>query len=120
MNLLQRPISKPPQAEKLPLLEPGDNLDQKTFHARYESMPEDVRAELIEGVVYMPSRVKAPHGRSHSRAMTWLWLYQAATPGTDVLDNASAILGDESEPQPDGCLIVLPECGGQTHLDKDE
>jgi len=27
----------------IPLLEPGDHLDQKTFHERYEAMPEDVK-----------------------------------------------------------------------------
>ncbi|MBI2480657.1 MAG: hypothetical protein HYV60_19140, partial [Planctomycetia bacterium] len=31
----------------IPPLEPGDHLDQKTFHVRYEAMPEDVKAELI-------------------------------------------------------------------------
>jgi hypothetical protein len=29
----------------LPPLEPDDDLNQKTFHARYEAMPEDFRAE---------------------------------------------------------------------------
>jgi hypothetical protein len=36
---------------KMPPLEPGDRLDQKTFHERYEAMPEHVKAELIGGVV---------------------------------------------------------------------
>ena len=31
-------------AEPMPPLEPGDHLDQKTFHQRYKAMPEDVRA----------------------------------------------------------------------------
>src|SRR5262249_11215700 len=45
--------------------------------------------------------------------------YQAETPGTDALDNTSAILGDDSEPQPDACILILPECGGQTREDED-
>lgn len=40
---------------RLPPLENGDRLDQKTFHARYEGMPAHVRAELIEGTVHITS-----------------------------------------------------------------
>src|SRR5262245_15062541 len=41
-----------PRTKTLPPLENGDHLDQPTFHARYEAMPEDCRAELIGGIVY--------------------------------------------------------------------
>ena len=74
-------------------LEPGDCLDQKTFHARYEAMPEPVKAELIEGVVYRPSPLKLEHGDVHGEVIAWLKLYKAATPGTRVVDNATTILG---------------------------
>ncbi len=103
--------------EPIPSLEPGDHLDQKTFHERYKAMPEGVRAELIGGVVYMPSPLKSRHGRSHQRMNIWLGLYYLATPGTDLLDNATSVLGESSEPQPDASLVILPECGGQTHDD---
>jgi hypothetical protein len=43
------------RARTLPPLANGDHLDQRTFHARYEAMPEDFRAELIGGIVYMTS-----------------------------------------------------------------
>lgn len=95
----------------VPALQPGDHLDQPTFHARYEAMPEHVRAELIGGIVYMPSPVKADHGDVHGELITWLTLFKAATPGTRVLDNATQILGDDSEPQPDAALLIT---GGQT------
>lgn len=97
----------------LPLLQEGERLDQKTFHARYEGMPPHVKAELIEGVVHMPSPLKTGHGRPHGRLMSWLGLYQEATPGTDFLDNATVILGEWSEPQPDACLFLLRDFGGQ-------
>src|SRR3954467_15318740 len=88
------------EEDTLPPLENGEHLDQPTFHARYEAMPENVRAELIGGRVYlMTSPVFKPHGRPHSRITTWLGNYQAATPGTDTYDNTSAILGNDSEPQ---------------------
>jgi Uma2 family endonuclease len=103
-----------PEEKSLPPLENGDHLDQETFHARYEAMPEDVRAELVGGVVYMPSPLKRPHGRMHVRVIRWLSEYEEATPGTEVLDNATNILGPQSEPQPDASLRILPDRGGQT------
>ncbi|MFI5459734.1 MAG: hypothetical protein ACHRXM_30280 [Isosphaerales bacterium] len=33
----------------------GQRLDQPTFHALYEAMPPGTQAELINGVVLMPS-----------------------------------------------------------------
>ena len=97
-------------------LEAGDHLDQATFHVRYESMPPGVRAELVAGVVYMPSPLRAEHGDLHAQLITWLTLYAAATPATRALDNATIILGQESEPQPDGCLLLRAEHGGRTRL----
>jgi Uma2 family endonuclease len=105
--------------EMIPPLEAGDRLDQKTFHERYEAMPPHIKAELIGGVVYMPSPLKPRHGRMHTRVMTWLGHYEEETPGVEACDNTTAILGPESEPQPDGYLIVLPTCGGQTSLNSD-
>jgi len=118
MNEIATAVAKTP-TEPIPPLEAGDHLDQKTFHERYKAMPRNIRAELIEGVVYMPSPLKAPHGRSHSELGTWLTRYKAHTPGTDVLDNATAILDDSNEPQPDAALRVLPEYGGQTQENTD-
>jgi Uma2 family endonuclease len=103
----------------LPPLEAGDRLDQPTFHARYEAMPEDTRAELIGGIVYMPSPLKQPHGRMHVLVVRWLGAYEDATPGIESLDNATNILGPESEPQPAVCLRILPAYGGQT-LEEDQ
>src|SRR5262245_7571219 len=110
------PAVGPQPPGELPPLEPGDHLDQKTFHARYEAMPEDTRAELIGGIVFMPSPLKRPHGRTHTKLMAWLSEYEDATPGVEAYDNVTAILGPESEPQPDGCLAVAPGRGGQMRL----
>jgi len=102
----------------LPRLENGEHLDQKTFHARYAAMPKGVKAELIAGRVYLVASPLHPlHGEHHSRLMGWLEVYLASTPGTNVFDNTSAILGKDSEPQPDGSLFIRPEFGGQTQFD---
>jgi hypothetical protein len=52
--------TKRPPGRAVPPLENGDRLDQPTFHARYERMPEDFRAELIGGIV--PLVPKLPSG----------------------------------------------------------
>jgi Uma2 family endonuclease len=100
-----------------PLIE-GEHLDQPTFHARYEAMPPGTRAELIGGVVHMPSPVGRAHGQAHVSAIVWLSYYAENTPGVEVLDNATTILGWRSEPQPDALLRILPECGGRTRLER--
>lgn len=116
MNMSSMIKQAPPKAKEtdLPPLENGDHLDQKTFHARYEAMPEGTRAELIGGVVYMSSPMKRPHGRNQVQAIRWLGDYEEATPGTELFDNTTNILGEKSEPQPDLCLLIAPDKGGQT------
>src|SRR3954469_22322907 len=102
--------------EGFPWLENGDHMDQKTFHERYLKTPEGFKAELIGGIVYiMTSPLKNRHGRSDARATTWLVLYSTATPGTEVQNNTTTILGDGSESQPDSALLIPAEYGGQTH-----
>jgi Uma2 family endonuclease len=102
----------------LPPLIEGQRLDQPTFHARYEAMPPGTRAELINGVVYMPSPVGLDHGVAHAPVIYWLFYYVEQTPGLQVGDNATAVLGRKSEPQPDALLRILPEFGGRTRVKK--
>jgi len=112
--------TKPPWGQLLLPLENGDQLDQETFHARYRAMPEDCRAELIGGIVHMPSPQKVPHSKAQQLVVRWLDEYAEATPGTEALLNNTQILGPESEPEPDACLFIAPEYGGQVYLDEDE
>jgi Uma2 family endonuclease len=103
-----------PLTAKLPLLENGDRLTQAEFHRRYEAYPEDVKFELIGGIVYMTSPLRGPHGRFHAILSYLLTGYALKTPGVEVLDNATTILGEESEPQPDLCLRILAAWGGRS------
>jgi hypothetical protein len=96
----------------------GQRLDQPTFHALYEAMPPGSRAELINGVVRMPSPVGPPHGRASLPVLMWLGFYQGNTPGVEALVDTSTALGLESEPQPDAQLRILAECGGRTQADR--
>jgi Uma2 family endonuclease len=102
----------------VPPVENGDRLDQKTFHERYESMAEHVHAELIGGIVYMASPQKLPHSETTKLVGRWLDDYEEHTPGTASYPGASSILGPDSQPEPDHCLLILPECGGQSRKTK--
>jgi Uma2 family endonuclease len=108
----------PPGSEDLPPLENGARLKQAEFHRRYEAYPEDVKFELIGGTVYMASPVSQPHGSYHAKLGLAFGLYAMATPGIEVLDNATTILGADSEPQPDLELRILREYGGQSRINK--
>jgi len=101
-----------------PPLVAGQRLDQATFHERYEAMPPGTWAELIDGVVFLPSPIDPEQGRAHVPALVWLSYYAENTPGVEVLDNTSTVIGPRSEPQPDLQLRILPERGGRTHTDR--
>lgn len=96
-------------------LQPGDHMDAEEFHRRYLAMPELKKAELIDGVVYMPSPVRVGnHASPQADFVTWLGVYRAFTPGVQAGDNATVRLGKKSEPQPDLMLRILPEQGGSS------
>lgn len=98
----------------VPLLHNGDRLTQSEFHRRYEAHPGKEKFELIGGIVYMASPLRKPHSDYDDELGFALGLYRRATPGVEVLHNASVILGSTSEPQPDLGLRIVPEFGGQS------
>jgi len=99
----------------IPPLENGDRLTRAEFERRYEAMPHLKKAELIEGVVYVPSPIRFQrHSKQTFSMCTWLGHYAAATPGVEGGDNATVRLDLDSEPQPDAFLRIEPEAGGQS------
>ena len=100
-----------------PLLYEGQRLDQPTFHAIYERMHEDFKAELIDGLVHLAMTVHCDHGEFDAEMIGFLVIYGVETPGTRVRSNTTAKLGPRSEVQPDSVLLVLPEFGGRTRLE---
>ncbi len=103
-------------AKRTPELRAGDRLTRAEFERRYEAMPHLRKAELIEGVVYMPLPVSTEeHGGPHFDLITWLGVYRAQTLGVQGGDNATVGLDLDNEPQPDVFLRILPEFGGQSH-----
>src|SRR5690242_20999321 len=92
--------------EMIPPLRNGDRLTADEFERRYDAMPDLKKAELINGVVYMPPPVTfEDHGGPHFDLIGWLCLYRIATPGVRGGDNATLRLLLENRPQPDACLF---------------
>ncbi len=112
-------MSQSPKTEHR--LEPGDRLTREEFEQRYEGMPGLKKAELIEGVVYMPSPVRVRrHGQPQFDFITWLGIYRAGTSGVIGADNATARLDLDNEPQPDALLMIDPARGGQARISDDD
>ena len=124
MSVVSHPAAKPvvlsDRNGAIPPLENGDRLTQAEFMRRYDAMP-DVKAELIEGVVYLSSPVRhKKHGRPHSRLIGWLINYEAGTPGVEASDNSTILLDLDNTPQPDALLFVKPEHGGRVKINVDD
>ena len=84
------PIEPVDRAPSIPPLQEGDRLTRDEFERRYDVMPQLRRAELIEGVVHVPSPVRQRrHSAPHSSLVGWLFLYRARTPGVELGDNPS-------------------------------
>jgi Uma2 family endonuclease len=102
----------------IPRLQNGDTLDSDEFMRRYDAMPELKKAELIEGVVYMPSPVRAPeHGYPHADLLGWLGYYRIRTPNVHVADNTTVRLDQRSVPQPDALMHIVR--GGPSTVNQD-
>jgi Uma2 family endonuclease len=101
-------------------LESGDRLTRAEFERRYEAMPHLKKAELIEGVVLMPSPIRNRHSEAHGHLMVWLGTYCAATPGTFLNDNATVRLDQDNVVQPDALLRLDEGLGGRSRISQDD
>ena len=96
---------------RVPPLRAGDKLSRDEFMRRWEAEPRVKLAELIGGIVYMPSPVSIEHGGMDGDVGTWLGVYHAATLGTASERNTTSFMLDDAA-QPDLNLRLLPEYGG--------
>jgi Uma2 family endonuclease len=118
---VDRPGKPVTSREGIPPLVDGERLTRDEFERRYDAMPGLTKAELIEGIVRMPSPVyHQQHSNPHSRVIGWLWVYTADTPGVDSGDNGSLRLDMGNMPRPDGYLIIRPERGGRVRISADD
>ena len=91
----------------------GERLSREEFLRRWEALPNLKRAELLEGVVYLPSPLSVAHGSEDFLVAYWLAHYAGFTPGCQGGSNATWLMLEDA-PQPDGFLCLLPEYGGQS------
>jgi Uma2 family endonuclease len=114
---------------ELIILESGDalseplreRLSRTEFERRYQAMPQVKKAEFIEGVVYVASPVRIrKHANPHGQMITWLGVYEAATPGVMLGDNPTVRLDLDNEPQPDALLRIDEAKGGQSRISEDD
>ena len=106
-------------SKQLPLLENGDRLSRPEFERRYHQMPNLKKAELIQGLVYMPSPVRIKgHGEPHGNIMIWLGTYKVATPRVMLGDNSTVRLDFDNEVQPDALLRLDESVGGTSRIDE--
>jgi putative restriction endonuclease len=119
-----------------PPLQNGDRLTRAEFERRYRAMPHLKKAELLEGVVYIPTSLSfgvdqwqatlsppvcfGQHSAPHFDLVCWLGHYRASTPGIRGGDNGSIRLDLDNMPQPDAFLLVLPEYGGAARISQDD
>ena len=117
------PLRHPQRHSKpaIPPLQNGDRLSGDEFERRYDATPNLKKAELIDGIVYMPPPPVSDeyHGSPHFDVIVWLALYRAATLGVRGGDNSTLRMDLNNKPQPDAYLRILTECGGQSKIDQD-
>ena len=107
------PLAPPPASAAAPEspLRDGMRMRQPEFHRLYERMPENVRAELIGGVVYLEDpavMMKKQHGGLGHLVQHWISLYCDAVPDLEPYDGTTVILGEYGEPEPDATLRRPP------------
>lgn len=109
-------------AEGVMPLESGDRLTREQFHRRYCANPQIRRADLVLGIVYVPSPTRYDkHDAPATSVAGWLYTYTLLHPTVRRGLNATIILGPDSEVQPDGFLFYDPSSwsSGLRHTDDD-
>ena len=104
----------------LPAFENGMQLKSDEFMRRYGAYGEDVKAELIDGTVFimsLPSRADQ-HGDPDSLLQTWLGFFGAMTRGVQSSTNSTTLMGPDDVLQPDCSLRLLPAFGGNAKTDE--
>ena len=101
----------------IPPLREGDLLTREEFMRRWEAMPDLYFAELIDGIVHMPSPISHPHSEFQLRLGKWILDYADATPGCSAGSSGTWLMSKDSVPQPDLALRIPAEHGGRSRLE---
>jgi Uma2 family endonuclease len=98
------------------LLLNGDHLTVPEFERRYEAMPHECKAELIEGIVVMAPPVSSDHGESHIGLGYLLRFYALHTEGVAAGVCASFRVDGMNEYQPDIFLRINDPAKGRSKI----
>ena len=116
-----KPVSPARQAvsSSVPDLEQGDCLTASEFLRRYEVASNLKKAQLIEGIVHMPSPVRFDaHAKPDGLIQGWLFSYALSRPELEAVPNATLLLDSENAVQPDAMLCSAPREGGRVFLNE--
>ena len=104
----------------IPPLVDGERLSREEFHRRYLAMPHIKKAELIDGVVCMPSPVNLDaHGEPHGWIGGWVATYFAYTKGVRFGIDSTLQLEGDNEVQPDITLFGVRREDGTNRVRAD-
>ena len=107
-------------APTIPPLVDGERLSREEFHRRYLAMPHVKKAELIDGVVYMPSPVRSDLIAAPRLDLCgWLGRYRWETPGLRGGSHSTIRFEGDNELQPD-VMLMIDGPRGQAMLDADD
>jgi hypothetical protein len=102
-------VSRKVSSEEEPLeLHNGDLMTRAEFHRIYERMPEDFRAELIGGIVYVAPPVKLRHGTNHLPLGTLFFAYEGNTPGWNPGTTRPSYSERRGSPSPTSSCACCP------------
>jgi Uma2 family endonuclease len=98
-------------------LDSGDRLTREEFHRRYEARPDIKRAELVEGVVYVPSPTRFDlHDEPALMMGAWLATYATKHPGVRAGGSPTILLDERNEVRPDALLFRPDPTGAGPHI----
>jgi Uma2 family endonuclease len=99
-------------------LEAGDHMSREEFERRYAMRPDIHKAELVQGVVHVPSPVKIPeHGTPAGTMAVWIGLYALTHADTQFATDGTVRLSPVDVVQPD--VMLWRTEGGSARLDAD-
>jgi Uma2 family endonuclease len=102
-----------------PVLDHGDHLSRDEFERLFTLRTDLKKAELIRGVVYVPSPARATvHAEPAGILAGWLDRYVERTPRTRWADSPTVRLSADSEPMPD--LVLFFTDSSQVRISADD
>ena len=103
--------------EENPRLITGTKVDLDDFLALCEDVAVQQKAELIDGIVFMPDTFWSDHSEIELSVTVCLRQYAESTPGCQSGRNATCVMLGQS-PRPDAYLRIRKEYGGNSRISR--